>query len=86
MKSALFLTLLIISSVSSIAQKEVYDLISYTPPSSWKKDATESTVMYTITNNTTKAWCRISIIKSTTSKGDIEQDFESERENLIEKN
>jgi hypothetical protein len=72
--------------VSSIAQKEIYDLISYTPPSSWKKDATESSVMYTISNNTTKAWCRISIIKSTTSKGDIEQDFESERENLIEKN
>ena len=86
MKSVLFLTLLIICSVSSIAQKEVYDLISYTPPSSWKKDATESTVMYTITNNTTKAWCRISIIKSTISNGDIEQDFESERQNLIEKN
>ena len=86
MKSALFLTFLIASSVSSIAQKEIYDLISYTPPSSWKKDATESTVMYTISNNTTKSWCRISIIKSTVSKGDIDQDFESERENLIEKN
>ena len=86
MKSTLFLTLLIVCSVSVIAQKEMYDLISYTPPSSWKKDATETTVMYTITNNTTKSWCRISIIKSTISKGDIEQDFESERENLIEKN
>ncbi len=86
MKSPLFLILLLTSSASSIAQKETYDLISYTPPSSWKKDATESTIMYTITNNTTKAWCRISIIKSTISKGDIDQDFESERENLIEKN
>jgi hypothetical protein len=72
--------------VTSIAQKEIYDLISYTPPTSWKKQTTETLVTYTISNNSTKSWCRISIMKSTTSKGDIDQDFESERQNLIEKN
>lgn len=72
--------------MSSIAQKEIYDLVSYTPPSSWKKETTETLVTYTTSNNATKSWCRISIVKSTISKGDIDQDFESERQGLIEKN
>jgi hypothetical protein len=51
-----------------------------------KKKLRETLVTYTTSNNATKSWCRISIVKSTISKGDIDQDFESERQGLIEKN
>jgi hypothetical protein len=71
---------------SSIAQKQVFDLVTYTSPKSWIKDHPENMVTYTITNNKTGGWCRISIIKSTTSIGSIEADFENEWQGLIVKN
>ena len=68
------------------AQKENFDIIAYTPPAGWKKEVTENIISYTSINNKNKTWCRIGIIKSTISKGNIEADFESEWQNLIVKN
>jgi hypothetical protein len=61
-------------------------LISYSPPLGWKKDVTENITTYTGINNITKNWCRIGIVKSTNSKGNIVADFESEWKGLIIKN
>jgi hypothetical protein len=68
------------------AQKENFDIISYSPPAGWKKEVTENIISYTSINNKNKTWCRIGIIKSTISKGNIEADFESEWQDLIVKN
>jgi hypothetical protein len=68
------------------AQKENFDIISYAPPAGWKKNVTENTINYIITNNKNNSWCQIGIIKSTISKGSIEKDFESEWQDLIVKN
>jgi len=68
------------------AQKETFDIITYTPPAGWKKEVTENIISYTTINNKNKTWCRIGIIKSTTSKGNIEEDFRSEWKDLIVKN
>lgn len=70
------------------AQKETFDLITYTSPkdakgTSWKKDVMETTTSFTYINNKNKSWCRINIIKSTISKGSIDQDFESEWQNIV---
>ena len=70
----------------SFAQKETFDLITYTPPTGWKKEVTENLVSYTIIDNKKGIWCRVGIIKSTNSKGNIESDFESEWQDLIVKN
>jgi hypothetical protein len=59
-------------------QKETFDIITYSPPKDWKKEVTENIVSYSIVNNLDKTWCQIGIVKSTNSKGSIEQDFESE--------
>ena len=86
MKKLSFFFLCCISVAAAFAQKETYDLVTYSPPKDWKKDVTENTISHTIVNTNNNAWCRIGIIKSTTSKGSIEQDFESEWQELIVKN
>ena len=72
--------------INLFAQKENFDIISYTPPAGWKKDVTENIINYIITNKINSSWCQIGIIKSTTSKGNIEKDFESEWQDLVVKN
>jgi hypothetical protein len=69
-----------------LAQKETFDIITYSPPAGWKKEVTENIIIYTGINNTNKTWCRIGIVKSTVSKGNIEVDFESEWQGLVVKN
>lgn len=68
------------------SQKETFDIITYTPPAGWKKEVTENIISYTSINNKNKTWCRVGIVKSTISKGNIEADFESEWQGLVIKN
>jgi hypothetical protein len=65
------------------AQKESFDLVSFTPPKEWKKEIQENFISYTITNKVKNTWCRIAVIKSTISKGNIELDFASEWQELV---
>ena len=71
---------------NAFAQKETFDLYTFTPPQGWTKNVEENFVSYIITNYKTKSWCRINVTKSTISKGSIEADFESEWQGLIVKN
>src|SRR5665647_2003520 len=91
MKIIICLSILFISVATSFAQKETFDLVTYTPPKDsmaivWKKEVRETIVIYSFTNKKNNSWCQISIVKSTTSKGNIDQDFESEWKELIVKN
>lgn len=91
MKKIICLSILFISVATSFAQKETFDLVTYTPPKDsmaivWKKEVRETIVIYSFTNKKNNSWCQISIVKSTTSKGSINQDFESEWKELIVKN
>jgi hypothetical protein len=86
MKRIILLTLFCFMSAILFAQKETYDLVSYTPPAGWKKEEKGNLTQYTKTDNKKKSWCQIFIAKSTTSKGSIEADFESEWQELVIKN
>lgn len=86
MKKLFLLCIVCTTAIISFAQKETYDLITYSPPKGWSRDATETITSFTIINKKNNGWCRINIVKSTVSKGSIEQDFESEWQNLIVKN
>jgi hypothetical protein len=85
MKKILSLFIFIFSTAISFAQKESFDLISYTPPKGWKKEVTENIITYTIVDNKNNSWCRVSIVKSTSSKGNIDADFDSEWQGLVVK-
>lgn len=68
------------------AQKETFDMATYTAPSGWKKETTEYAVSFTKVNNTTRSWCRTTIYRSIASKGDPMTDFTNEWSALITKN
>ena len=82
----LLLCFLCVCILTSFAQKETSDLISYTVPKGWKKEVkANSYTSYSITNKQNKTYCQIFIMLSTDSKGGIKEDFESEWLNLIVK-
>src|SRR5688572_27607836 len=78
--------LFILSAASLVAQTETFDLVTYTPAKDWSKELKENSVSYTAVNEKNNTWCQIHIMKSTTSKGSIESDFESEWQELIARN
>lgn len=86
MKKIITLCLLNSFLTTLFAQRQTYDLVSYTPPRGWKEEVKGNMKSYTITNNKNKSWCQIFIIKSTISNGSIEADFNSEWQELAVKN
>jgi hypothetical protein len=82
-KKPFFFFLFSISVVTTFAQKETFDLITYTPPIGWGKEVKENVIGYSKSDKTKKSWCRISIYRSVKSKANIDQDFESEWQELI---
>ena len=72
-------------STSLFAQKETYDLITYSPPKGWQKEVKETLILYTTVDKKNNSWCQIGIVKSTNSKGSIDKDFESEWQDLVVK-
>lgn len=85
MKPVITLLLFLFFILPVHAQNETYDLLTYKAPLKWTKDLTDNNTSYTITNKKNNTWCRIGIIKSTISKGNIEADFESEWKEIIVK-
>ena len=85
MKNIFFLLFFFFSIANVFAQKETLGLITYTPPKGWKKETKPAVITYSITNITKRIWCQIGIYKSSISKGNIQQDFESEWDVLITK-
>ena len=66
---------------TGFAQKETFDLTTYKAPpakTGWIKEVKENYINYAKADSKKKTWCQIAIYKSTTSKGSIEKDFESE--------
>ncbi|HRQ48999.1 MAG TPA: hypothetical protein PLR74_00580, partial [Agriterribacter sp.] len=62
------------------AQKQSFDIVSYLAPDGWKEETTPGGNIRSLTktDNATGNWCVINIIKSTNSKGSVEEDFKSE--------
>ena len=75
-----------ILAITSFAQKQTFDLTTFTPPKSWTKEVkANSHTSYSIINNEKKTYCQIFVMLSTASKGGIKEDFESEWETLVAK-
>jgi hypothetical protein len=84
MKKAILLSAFCASIAIVFAQKQTYDLVSYTAPKNWVKEVKAGTyTSYTIQNNQKTEYCRIFILASISSKGNIKDDFESEWKNSV---
>jgi hypothetical protein len=78
MKLIALLCLLISYSIASFAQKQTYDLVSFNPPKGWTIEEKQNVIVYTKVDKKNKTWCQIGVYKSTVSKGNIEDDLQSE--------
>lgn len=85
MKKIYLFIIIIICFINTNAQTEIFDLVTYLPIKDWKMETTENLLSYSITDKKKNTWCQIAILKSTASKGSIEQDFDSEWQELIVK-
>jgi hypothetical protein len=74
-----------LASVVAFAQSETFDLVTFTPPTGWKRESNNSAVSYVITNEVSRGWCRVTIFKSIGSSGNLNTDFDHEWNELITK-
>ena len=70
------LFLLLVISANCFSQRETFDIITYTPPKDWKKDAKQGVVNYTNVNATAGSFCVIALYASAASTGDAQKDFD----------
>ncbi|MBT1697103.1 hypothetical protein KK083_09470 [Fulvivirgaceae bacterium PWU4] len=85
MKTNVLSISLCLITLVSYAQ-ETFDLATYTIPAGWRKVNNTATVVgYAITNNQRGTYAQIVIYSSTTSKGSLRADFESEWQELVVK-
>ena len=86
MKNLALVTLLFLTTSSLAQSSETFDLTTYTIPAEWKKNSdneNKDLTVYNITNNVKGTYCQVAIYKSTTSKGNLQADFDSEWQGLI---
>lgn len=75
-----------LSSFVSFAQKESFDLITYSIPTGWRKTSSKDTIESYITiDKQNGTYCQIGIVASKPSKGSLNEDFENAWKTLIVK-
>jgi|688.fasta_scaffold25360_8 hypothetical protein len=80
----LLLLVMSFSFLSTVmSQQQTFDLVTYQEPKGWKKEVKKNIITYTKIDEAKKTWCVIGVVKSTTSKGSIEADLESEWNDLV---
>ena len=85
MKKLLLFQVFFLSMLQGFAQPQTFDIISYTPPKGWKAAPKQNVIAYSVTDQAKGIWCQIGIFKSTSSKGSIDNDFNSEWNELAAK-
>ena len=75
--------LCLLFSAQAFSQTEIFDIVTYTPPKDWKKDAKPGVVNYTHVNTAAGTFCVLTIYASTASMGDAQKDFKKEWNELV---
>lgn len=82
-KSILLFTLLLVMSSASFAQKQTFDVVSYTPPNGWLQQKGESGVQLSITDKKTKAYAIVVITKVKVSDASVNENFTTDWNKLV---
>jgi hypothetical protein len=70
-------------SIHAFSQTETFDIVTYTAPKDWKKDAKPGVVNYMNINTTNGGFCVIALFASKVSTGDAQKDFNREWNDLV---
>ena len=69
----------------SLGQVETFDIVHFTPPRDWKKNAIEGAITYTNANKSAGTFCVLTIYSSTPSVGTAQADFANEWNQFVVK-
>lgn len=85
MKPLLLLIACILSfSIGSLAQAtETFDIATFQPPKGWKKQASRDSVQYTIADESTGAFCVLTLLKSLPASGNSKENFNTSWQSLV---
>lgn len=73
-KSILFL--LIINSITSVAQQQTFDIVTFTPPKGWKKQTAESSLQFSKEDAATGTYCLMTLYKAVPGTADSKENFD----------
>ncbi len=76
MKKVFFLSVFCVSTVISFAQKETFDLTTYTSPTGWEKKPSESGIQFTKEDVTKGAYCIITLFKAVPGTSNSKENFD----------
>ncbi|MEI2740011.1 MAG: hypothetical protein V9F01_14650 [Chitinophagaceae bacterium] len=76
MKKILLLSALCTSMANIYAQKETFDLATYTPPKAWKKQVTESAVQFSTEDAAKATYCMITLFKALPGTANSKENFD----------
>ncbi len=66
---------LLLVTTQLAAQKQKFDMVSFSAPKGWKMETTKENVVFYINDVKKKTWGLIKVVKSNPSEGDIDEDF-----------
>lgn len=68
------------------AQKQVFDIVTYSPPKGWKKDGSAQAVQFSKQDEAGKTYCLITLFKSLDTRGGPADNFSASWETLVKDN
>ncbi|MCK6616662.1 MAG: hypothetical protein L6Q51_03370 [Cyclobacteriaceae bacterium] len=64
-------------------QKETLDIVTFTPPQGWKREAKEGLISFSTVDQKNGTWAQVEFYKSIGSSGDARADFEHEWREMV---
>lgn len=77
------LFLMLIASNCSRSQQQSFDIVSFTMPNGWKKQATATTFQLSKENTSTGGYCLITLLKSIPGSADAKANFDAAWETVV---
>ncbi|MBS1758535.1 MAG: lipocalin family protein [Bacteroidetes bacterium] len=83
MKKYLTVIAMIISGITSTAQKQTFNVVSYTQPAGWQKTENEGGVQLSVTDKKTNGYAIAIITKATVSNAPANENFNNDWKRLV---
>ena len=83
MKKIILINFFFAVMIASFAQKQTFDISTYTPPKGWKQTKTENAIQFTKEDATTGDYCLITLYKSIPGKPDSKENFDMAWKTLV---
>jgi hypothetical protein len=81
--SFVFSVAILLKPAEVFSQKETFDLATYTPPKTWKKQATKTAVQFSKEDAAKGTYCSITLLKTVAGTADSKSNFDAAWETIV---